>query len=296
MPAITCTPRILTLLLMATALVEGCGGGSSPSALVTGSSVPDTVSAKIDSAGPPAPDPIFVSKQLAPTTDAPADLVINPDVSTLSAPQPQIFGISSFAMAAVATASPATGTALDIFVATNGNDSWSGSIASPNASQTDGPKRTIAGAQAVAKLRLAEMNAGALRRAINVQIGPGEYRLSSALVFGVDDSGVPGSPVTYSATTPGTVTISGAQLLGTVTASAAGSVLSVPGPGANDVAMRGGTQLFVDGRRATLARTPNVGSYWFVQKALPLDSEPAGQTGMEAFAPTTLSIPQSVNH
>lgn len=285
MPSLCFSSRILTALLMATTLMAGCGGGSKPSASVGASSSQNLVTASIDSAGPPAPEPILVSKLLAESADTPSDVVLSPEVSTFSALEPQTFSINSFAIAAAATAAPATGPALDIFVATNGNDSWSGSIASPNAGQTDGPKRTIAGAQSVARLRLAEMNAGALRRAIIVQIGPGEYRLSSALVFGVTDSGVPGSPVTYRATTPGTVTISGAQVLGTVTASAAGSVLSVPGPAANDVAMRGGTQLFVDGRRATLARSPNAGGYWFVQKALPLDTEPAGQTGMEAFAP-----------
>ena len=171
----------------------------------------------------------------------------------LSALAPQNFGIGSFAMASGTTASPSTTTALDIFVSIYGNDSWSGSLALPNATQTDGPKRTIADAQALARQRLAEMTGGAQRRPINVRIESGEYRLTAPLTFTSADSGVPGAPVVYRAEVKGNVTLSGAALVGNAPGAVAGTTMTLPTPTLDASNMRGGNQLFVNGQRATLA-------------------------------------------
>ena len=219
----------------------------------------------------------------------PSPRILTLALIALSALAPQNFGIGSFAMASGTTASPTT-TALDIFVSIYGNDSWSGSLALPNATQTDGPKRTIAGGQALTRQRLAEMNTGAQRRPINVRIGSGEYRLTAPLAFTTADSGIPGAPVVYRAEVAGNVTLSGAAIVGNATGAVAGTTMNLPTPALDASVMRGGTQLFVNGKRATLARSPNEGNYWFVKKSVPLVDEPVGKTGQEAFEPPAAAL------
>lgn len=182
-------------------------------------------------------------------------------------------------------AATAIATSIDIFVATNGNDAWSGLLPTPNAAGTDGPKRTIGAAQAIARSRLAAMTTGAQRLPVHVRIASGVYRLSAPLSFGPADSGAAGAPMVYRAEVPGTVTLSGAIPIATMLGAAAGTPMRMPAPALDASAMRGGSQLFVSGKRATLARSPNEGNYWFVQKAVPLATEPVGAVGQEAFNP-----------
>ncbi len=47
----------------------------------------------------------------------------------------------------------AQGPAGNLYVATNGNDAWSGRLAGPNTAATDGPVRTIAVVHATASAR-----------------------------------------------------------------------------------------------------------------------------------------------
>lgn len=179
------------------------------------------------------------------------------------------------------------GPTLNMYVSLSGNDAWSGLVAAPNADRTDGPVRTVEAAQTLARQRLTAMLAGATRQPITVRIAAGEYRLNAPLTFTPADSGAQGAPVIYRAETYGTVTFSGAVQVGTAAPSVVGTMITLPSPAIDASNQRGGAQLFVNGRRATLARSPNAGAYWFVQRAAPLSSEPTGQTGMEAFGPPT---------
>ena len=297
--------HLVALLGLSVALfLVGCGGGgggSADSPTVTAATVPaDAASAADADSGPPAPDFIVANKQI---TEAPAGLadgatsatVPVADVSLPSTPLPVLAAVTAdpaqMATAlAVRTATPeataaVTSPSLDIFVATNGNDAWSGLVATANAGLTDGPVRTLATAQLRARTQLAAMTAGATRQTVRVVIAPGQYVLASPLAFTPADSGQPGFPMVYVAQTTGTVQISGGQSLGYVAPTAAGQIVSVAAPNIDSLNLRGGTQLYAEGRRATLARTPNAGSYWFVQRSVALPSEPAGQLGQEAFAP-----------
>ena len=286
-------------MILALAGCGGGGGGSGDSPTVTAATVPaDAASAADAESGPPAPDFMVANKQI---TAAPAGLADGAtsatepvaDMSLPSTPEPALATVNGdpaeMATAlSVRTATPeataaVTNPSLDIFVATSGNDTWSGLVATANAGLTDGPVRTITAAQVITRQRLAAMAAGALRQPINVRIGAGEYRLTAPLTFGPTDSGVPGAAVVYRAETAGTVTLSGAMTVGNATGPAAGTVVSLPAPALGANVMRGGTQLFVNGKRATLARSPNEGNYWFVQKVVPLADEPVGKVGQEAF-------------
>ncbi len=75
----------------------------------------------------------------------------------------------------------------DFFVATNGCDScgWSGTLAAPNASNSDGPFATVARAQQAVQALKANRTSGE----ITVMVRDGTYFLRQPLAFGVPDSG-----------------------------------------------------------------------------------------------------------
>lgn len=173
-----------------------------------------------------------------------------------------------------------------IHVAITGNDSWTGELATADSGASNGPVRTLARAQALARAQSSAMGSGKPRLPIRVLMAPGTYYLDSPLVFTTADSGTADAPVSYEAANTGTVTLSGGVPL--VQRSAAkGRVPAVfELPAAGQDTWKGGGQLFVDGRWATLAREPKAGQYWFVQRAVPLDSEPAAESGREAFIPS----------
>ncbi|MDB2385621.1 right-handed parallel beta-helix repeat-containing protein [Polaribacter sp.] len=81
----------------------------------------------------------------------------------------------------------------DFFVSTKGSDLWSGTLATPNASKTDGPFATLEQAKnAVRKLKKKES------KDIVVLIREGVYQLKETVVFSLKDSGENNS-ITYAA-------------------------------------------------------------------------------------------------
>jgi parallel beta-helix repeat protein len=80
------------------------------------------------------------------------------------------------------------------FVATNGNDSWSGKLPAPNKDKTDGPFSSIVRARdAIRALR----GGGGLTQPVTVQIRGGVYYVPETIVFGPQDSGTKDCPVSY---------------------------------------------------------------------------------------------------
>jgi len=300
---------ILISSLCAALALGGCGGGGGASA--EGTATPSAMTA-VTAVAPVNP---MVGVAQAPTaapavaadwTGPPAE-ASPPAAKTLSVNAPTVADSIAAALATAAAVPPegrvialqaagspdgtnAVGvgqaTSVDIFVTLAGDDRWSGNLSVPNALRTDGPLRTLTAAQMVVRQRLASMSAGSSARLpINVRIGAGEYRLTEPLALGVADSGAPGAPVVYRAETYGTVTLSGAVRVASATGPAIGTLMSLPVPPLDTATIRGGNQMFVNGQRATLARSPNAGSFWFVNKALPLAEEPAAAKGQEAFVP-----------
>ena len=85
-------------------------------------------------------------------------------------------------------------TKADFFVSASGSDSWSGTLATPNAQRSDGPFATLERAgDAVRELKRQEA------RDIVVLIREGTYQLQDTVVFGLEDSGVGESIITYAA-------------------------------------------------------------------------------------------------
>ncbi|MDR7295726.1 parallel beta-helix repeat protein [Pelomonas aquatica] len=152
------------------------------------------------------------------------------------------------------------------------------------------PVKTLPRAQALAREHLAAMAAGtAPRKPVRVMIGPGTYALQSTWTFTPLDSGTDDAPVSYQAIKPGTVSISSGIDLGSKTPAQAGARLVFPAR-ADAATVNGGSQLFVNGRRAVLARQPNEGQAWFVQSAVQVPGEAAGRQGSEAFKPAPANL------
>ncbi|MDC0584723.1 right-handed parallel beta-helix repeat-containing protein [Bacteroidales bacterium] len=82
----------------------------------------------------------------------------------------------------------------DFYVSTTGNDGWSGTLASPNNAQTDGPFATLDRARkAVRELKSTKQDD------ISVYIRGGRYFLSETVIFNLEDAATDMHTITYAA-------------------------------------------------------------------------------------------------
>ncbi len=178
------------------------------------------------------------------------------------------------------------GTALAAGVTLNvspqGRDTWSGTLAAPNAAKTDGPLATMGGARdALRRLR----DSGALEKgkgAATVRFQAGRYEQVTPVVFKEEDSGTAEAPVVFEAAPNAQVRITGGvalwqmktltdtNLLRRLPEAARGKVLviSLPAQGLYDygvepvgssAAPASGIQLIYGDEAMRLARWPNEG-------------------------------------
>ena len=168
----------------------------------------------------------------------------------------------ALAMVALIMGAAATGELMaepvTLHVATNGKDTWSGRLAAPNAAGDDGPLASIAGARdAIRGLRRSQQRSGAVWPPVTVAVQGGSYRIAQPIVFEEQDFGPADSNVTYAAAEAARPVISGGRVI-TGFKKGSGEVWTVelPEVKAGKWAFR---QLFVNGRRAVRARTPNEG-------------------------------------
>jgi hypothetical protein len=148
-----------------------------------------------------------------------------------------------------------------IYVATNGNDAWSGTLMQPNGGLTDGPKASLTGARDVVRTILAQ---GGYKWPTIVQIAGGTYALTNALTLGLSDSAGSTNPVVYQAAPGAQPVFTGGRRVTGWTAGANGRWTAfVPGAASDTNYFE---QLFIDGRRATRALSPNT-DYYYVRMA-----------------------------
>jgi len=138
------------------------------------------------------------------------------------------------------------------YVATNGDDDWSGVLPAPNAAGTDGPFATLAHARdAVRTLKAAGTHTGP----IVVMVRGGTYYLREPMSLGPDDSGTAEQPIIYCVYPGEEVTLSGGRpIAGWRKGDGDLWVADVPDVKAGDWYFR---QLFVGGERQIRARTPD---------------------------------------
>lgn len=149
----------------------------------------------------------------------------------------------------------------DFYVATNGNDDWSGRLEKPNADSTDGPFATIARARDA--IREVKQRLGDLDRDLVVQIRGGVYRLDEPLVFGSEDSGVEPHSIIYAAYPGETPVLSGGRVIGGWTRDEGELwTAEIPAVKAGQWHFR---QLYVGGRHRPRARSPEAGFFRIVK-------------------------------
>jgi hypothetical protein len=161
-------------------------------------------------------------------------------------------------------------TGLELYVAPDGNDAWSGRLARPNAARTDGPVASLTGARDALRRLKAQ---GPIAEPVRVIVAAGQYQLTEPLMLAPEDSGTPQAPVSFEAAPGAHPVFSGGRRI-TGFQPGPGSLWQVQIP---EVAAGRWyfEQLWVNGQRAIRARTPN--RFWF--HILDVHEEPLGQAG-----------------
>jgi hypothetical protein len=136
--------------------------------------------------------------------------------------------LAGFAAGLLLACSCAAAATADIYMATNGNDAWSGTLSAPNVDNTDGPCATLHGAKL--KIRALLAAPGGKARNWTVMIRGGTYALSAPEVFTLADKAGTNYTVTYESYTGEAAVISGGTVLTGFTVQSNGSwTLTIPG-------------------------------------------------------------------
>ena len=151
--------------------------------------------------------------------------------------------------AAAAAAAPDA----DFYVATGGNDQWSGTLAAPNPQRSDGPFATLQRARdAIRGLRAKQP----FERPLVVMVRAGTYPMLEPFVLRPEDSGTEASPVVYQAYPGEKPTISGGRKIAGWRAAGKLWTAELPEVKSGKWYFR---QLFVGGQRRARARFPKKG-------------------------------------
>jgi len=143
------------------------------------------------------------------------------------------------------------------FVSTDGDDSWSGKLDSPNADKTDGPFATITRARDAIR----ELKKQSLSEPVTVMIRGGKYFLDEPVIFNKADSGTKDCPITYMAYPGEKPIISGGRRIEADWKPYKDSIMVC------NVKDWKFNQLFVNGERQTRARIPHDG-YYYIENAV----------------------------
>ncbi len=159
------------------------------------------------------------------------------------------------------------------YVATGGNDQWSGTLAEPNADKSDGPLATLEAARDAIRQR---KRAGGLPAGgVTVAVRGGTYSIAKPLELASQDSGTEAAPIVYRAQPGEVVRLAGGPLVGDWRPVTDAQVLARLDEKARPHVVQadlralgitdygnvkgGGLELFFDDRPMTLARWPNEG-------------------------------------
>jgi hypothetical protein len=197
--------------------------------------------------------------------------------------------------AVVATVAIVSAQVREFYVSPSGNDTWSGKIAAPNTSKTDGPFRTLAGARDALRLLKGQ---GLLTGGATVNVRGGTYSLDDTFVLTAEDSGTASTPMVWRAFRNESVRLSGGRaiahfahvtdpaVIARLGAAARTHVLvtDLKAQGVTDygeIVPHGGPplELFVNGRRMTVARYPNEG--WLHIADVPQSGDSLYNKGLE---------------
>ena len=142
--------------------------------------------------------------------------------------------------------------AVDFYVSPQGNDRWSGRRTRPNKERTDGPVASLAGARD--KIRRLKSR-GTITKPVRVIVMDGTYALSGPFILTPKDSGTKECPISYEAAVGARPVFTGGRVITGFKRGEKGIWQTrIPQVAAGKWYFE---QLFVNGRRAVRARTPN---------------------------------------
>ena len=167
----------------------------------------------------------------------------------------------SAAFMAVATAMAAAPPPLTLYIATDGNDTWSGRLAAPNEARTDGPLSSLAGA----RNRLRGRGADSRNQPVQVLVRSGTYSLPETFVLEPQDSGTAEAPVLYAAFENEKPLFTGGRVITGFSQTGNLWEATIPDVKSGQQYFR---QLFVNGHRRRRARSPNSG-YYRIERLIP---------------------------
>lgn len=150
--------------------------------------------------------------------------------------------------------------ALTLYVSPQGRDSWTGRLPTPNKQKTDGPLASLRGARdAIRKLKAQ----GRMTQPIEVRLAAGTYTITEPLVLTPQDSGESACPITYKAAPGAKPIISGGRRITGWRRGPEGIwTAHIPEVAAGKWIFE---QLWINGKRAVRARTPNKFYYYILQ-------------------------------
>jgi len=150
--------------------------------------------------------------------------------------------------------------ALNLYISPDGSDSWSGKLSRPNSARTDGPLVSLAGARdAVRRLKLQQQ----LTESVQVIVADGTYTLAEPFILTPRDSGTKANPISYQAAEGAKPIFTGGRVITGFKRGANGIwQTQIPDVAAGRWYFE---QLFVNGRRAVRARTPNKFYHYMVK-------------------------------
>lgn len=151
-------------------------------------------------------------------------------------------------------------TAETVHIAPDGSDDWSGRVARPTADGTDGPVATLVRARDIVRER---RSSGRLEGPVRIVLADGTYELNEPLVLTPEDSGTKSSPVTWEGAPGARPVLSGGKVIRGFEPTEDGIwKVRLPEVAAGRWYFE---QLFVDGRRAVRARTPDHPAYYYMK-------------------------------
>ena len=162
--------------------------------------------------------------------------------------------------------------AVTVYVAPDGDDAHTGLFPKCGKGKTDGPLASLDGA----RLQVRRLKAGRALRPedpVTVEFADGEYVIAQPVVFGPEDSGSPACPVTYAAAKGARPVFFGGRRLPPFEAGTDGVWRTRVEPSFRF------EQLYINGRRATRARSPNQ-FYFYMQAPVSYGIDPL--TGQNA--------------
>ena len=162
------------------------------------------------------------------------------------------FGSLAQVLSATLVLTANTGFGETFYVSPDGNDAWTGRLDKPNTDRTDGPLASLTGARNI--IRTLRLKAP-LSAPVRVIVADGTYQLEQTLVLEAQDSGTQQFPIVYEAAENARPVFSRGRII-------KGFRRDTDGVWRTSITeVADGKwyfeQLFVDGKRSTLASSPH---------------------------------------